>query len=115
MIFIIFYRNHIITDNQVSKHSQLFEIIDSDKDGKIKFEEAADWFSKMKNESKDIALVDEQFRNLFNETDKNADGFIQPEELDNVQKLAKLLAANFLPQPTIKLLPEKSTVLCYKP
>uniref|UniRef100_A0A915PAK6 EF-hand domain-containing protein n=1 Tax=Meloidogyne floridensis TaxID=298350 RepID=A0A915PAK6_9BILA len=81
----------------ISKPTKLFEIIDSDNDGKITFVEASEWFSKMKNQSMDFTSDDKEFRNLFRATDKNSDGFIQPEELRYVEVLARALAANFLP------------------
>jgi len=45
----------------------------------------------------DYTSDDKEFRNLFRATDKNSDGFIQPEELRYVEVLARALAANFLP------------------
>nr|CAD2179330.1 unnamed protein product [Meloidogyne enterolobii] len=84
-------------ESAISKPTKLFEIIDSDNDGKITFVEASEWFSKMKNQSMDFTSDDKEFRNLFKATDKNSDGFIQPEELIYVEVLARALAANFLP------------------
>jgi len=51
-------------------------------------EEAANWFSQLKNQTKDDTLGDVEFRMLFKEADQNSDGFIQFEEMDKALKLA---------------------------
>ncbi|KAL7070897.1 hypothetical protein ACQ4LE_010089 [Meloidogyne hapla] len=73
---------------KASSPFELFEIIDVDNDGQLGFEEAADWFSKMKNQAKESTLGDVEFRMIFDEADKNSDGFIQLDELEKVLKLA---------------------------
>ena len=71
-----------------SNPAELFRQIDTDNDGNISFEEAANWYAKMTNRSVEDVLADSEFGGTFKFVDANGDGTVQEKEMEDALELA---------------------------